>query len=247
MNKNKKNENLSNLIQTLKSQLTVRNVLIIILFLILFVLALGLAWKRFREVNVTSEPTITIQKPTFLTQADLQPILDRLTALEAKVTQQQQPIQPPLKLVALALLKGVLEGYIPLDSVKAYLQRNPDPWAQNYFNSLAPLKAGTTYEQLESLLTFPPQPAPPSMWQYLKDKIKSIIYVRKLDKKGNEPGPLDDVYQAVTSQNVQKALESYEKLAPDQKTQLANWLSLAQDRLALENLVKRLLQELSES
>ncbi|MBS0272375.1 MAG: hypothetical protein JSR85_06980 [Proteobacteria bacterium] len=173
-------------------------------------------------------------------------LADRLTALESKVNQQLL-VQTPQKLITVELFRSTLEGWIPLDNLKTFLQKNPEPWAQGLLAALTPVKECKTYPQLKALLIIPPSQSL-STWDKIKRKIKSLIRIRKLDDQGNyQYGHIEDVQNALKENNIQQALDLFEKLLPEEKGSLSSWKEMAQNRLALEMLMKKFLIELSES
>lgn len=233
-----------------------RNKLFIFVTLfILLILAFFIIWKRYTERDL-SHPTNLLQSvpsqqeveliegPLLSSQAELKLFSERLAALEMKLNQQQQILATPPKLIALELLRAILEGWIPVETLKTFLQKNPEPWSQELLTTLGPIQQSMTYPQLKALLDQSPTQTL-STWERIKKKIKSIIRIRKLNKKGEyERGDVEDIKKALKAYDLQKALKSYEKLSPEEKAQLSSWKALAQDRLALELMIKKIILEL---
>jgi hypothetical protein len=212
----------------------------VILFTLLL-LSLFIIWKRYMEREL-SQPIPLIQAAP-LTGSKL--LSDRPTALENRINQQQQILLTFPKLVAIELLRAVLKGWIPLKAFKTFLQKNPDPWAQDLLTTLALVKESKTYPQLEALLVLPPS-QPLSTWKRIKRKIKSLVQIRKLDEKSDHQlGQIEGIQKALHDHDIQKSLESFEELSPQEKAQLSSWKDLAQDRFKLEKMLKKLILELA--
>lgn len=260
MDKNKNNRGLF-FLNFAKTPYHSNYIFYVIIVLVLLILAIALIWKQnfsnqkpSRPVNLTTSsipPPVTQQDALTTaamqlsdTQQDLKKIHKRLKVLEKKI--EYSAVKLPHELMTLELLKGTLEGYISLEGLKTSLKQNTHPWAQNLFSSLIPIKECKTYEQLASLLIIASPPVSSFSWQALKQKIQSIISIQKIDTKENETDPLNEIGYAIKSHDIQKALTSFEKLSSDQKTQLSQWKKLAEDRLALELHMKKLLIELSK-
>jgi len=256
MKKNKKTNNVS-WFQWAQSSDFLRGIVIFVSLLILLILSVFIIWKRYTE-RVEGQPIMLLQTappqpvvqpiepPPLSPREELKLLSDRLTALENRMNQQQQILLTPPKLVAIELLRAVLKGWVPLETLKTYLQKNPDPWAQGLSGTLVPINESKTYPQLEALLTLSPVELP-SMWERIKRKIKSLVHIRKLDEKGDyQGGQIEDVQKALHDHDVQKALENFEKLPSEEKAQLSTWKGVAQDRLTLEIMMKKLILELTE-
>ncbi len=238
----KKKKDIGNLIKKNRESPNFFKYLILaITFLIIFILFIILIWEKYSENYGNSG--LKTAKPVLVTQESLKLINEKLKALETK---QQQPLRIPHQLIALELLKGALEGYISLDTLKSFLEKHSDPWTQDFFETLAPIKASSTYNQLESLFVIASPRTSTTPWKSIQEKIKSFISVRKLDKNEGKTDPLDDIHEAIRIHDIQKALVSFENLSSEQKAQLSKWKTLAQDRLSLEMLLKSLLLELSK-
>ena len=223
--------------------------------IILLILAFFIIWKRYTERDLShpinllqtmpsQQEVELIEGPLLSSQAELKLFSERLAALESKMNQQQQILTTPPKLVAVELLRAILEGWISVESLKTFLQKNPEPWSQGLLTTLGPIKQSMTYPQLKVLLDLSPNQSL-STWERIKKKIKSIIRIRKLNKKGEyEQGDVEDIKKALKAHDLQKALKSYEKLSPEEKAQLSYWKALAQDRIALELMIKKIILEL---
>ncbi|OJW51098.1 MAG: hypothetical protein BGO67_12270 [Alphaproteobacteria bacterium 41-28] len=256
MKKNKKTNNVS-WFQWTQSSEFLKGIFIFVSLLILLILSVFIIWKRYTErvegqpipLLQTSPPqqvVQTIEPPPLSPREELKLFSDRLAALENRMNQQQQIMLTPPKLVAIELLRAVLKGWLPLETLKTYLQKNAHPWAQGLSSTLVPINESKTYPQLEALLTLSPVQLP-SMWERIKRKIKSLVHIRKLDEKGDyQEGQIEDAQKALQAHDIQKALESFEKLPPQEKAQLSAWKDAAQDRLTLEVMMKKLILELTE-
>lgn len=196
----------------------------------------------------SSPPTPTpvpVPAPPSL-EGTVQTLSDRLAALEERLNQHHLSLQMSYKLAALELLKGVLEGLIPLDPLKTFLQKIPDPWAAPLLATLAPLGDIKDYAHLEALLVLPESLESPSLWQRIKRKLKSLVSIRRLDEKGEHTlGTLEDVQKALQGHNLQKALECFEKLPAEDQAAFSSWKKIAQDRFFLETMQKTLLLEMA--
>jgi len=233
-----------------------KNLFVFIAFFIFFTISIVLIWKRQLEKQTQQVLQAVIEQQTApkapspappSPQQDVQSLTDRLTTLEARLTQQQPSLQIPPKLIALELIKGVLEGLIPLDPLKTFLQKTPESWAAPLLSSLASLGDIKDYANLEASLVLPPPPLDQlSLWQRIKRKMKSLVRIQRLDEKGNyKLGKLEDIQQALQSHNLQKALECFEKLPAEDQATLSAWKKMVQDRLFLETTRKTLLLEIA--
>lgn len=232
-----------------------KNLSVYTIFFIIFILAGMLAWKQytgkingkplvFPSISTENEDSALAEMQTI--QNELTSISKRLFTLEAQTTHVQQSLPTPQKLAAFELLKGVLEGMIPLETLKKSLQKKSEPWAQALFITLDPIKESKTYPQLEALLVLP-QSQPSSRWQRIKNKIKSFIHLQKVDEKSEcRHGAPNDVRKAIRAHDISKALEFFEKLSSQEQAQFASWKALAEGRLLLETSAQKLLSEIAE-
>jgi hypothetical protein len=173
---------------------------------------------------------------------------DRLTNLENSFNQQQLTFRNCHQLVALEILQEILEGHLPVNTLTLYLQKQKEPWATNILNRLSPVKEGKTYDQLQVLLILPPSSQPLSRWQHIKNIIKSFVSIRRLDREGQYTvAKLSDIQTALRTHNIQRALDAFAKLSPEEQAHLSSWKQEAQDRLTLETIKQTMLLELSES
>jgi len=234
-----------------------KTLFIFIAFFLFFGLTITFIWKRYNE-RIPEKPLVLPQK--FSLKIQLQELTervstlqtrfesfsDRLTALELAIKQQQH-LKISDYLIALELVKGVLEGRIPLESLKKFLQKIPLPWAVAFLTSLAPFQEIKSYTELEALLSLPTPPlSSSSLWQRLKEKMDSIISIQKVDEKGEyRLGQIEDIRTALQDKNIQKAIDLYSSLSPEERAQLSAWAHLALGRFALESQEKRLLLELA--
>ncbi len=237
-----------------------KNLFIFLAFFIFFTISIVLIWKRQLEkktqhvlqavieqqIAPKAPPSTPAPAPPPSFQQDIQSLTNRVAALEAKLTQTQVSLQIPHKLIALELANGILEGFIPLDSLKAFLQKTPDPWAPPLLATLVSMGDIKNYMYLEASLALPPPPSHLSLWQRIKSKMKSLVHIQRLDEEGNyKLGKLEDIQRALQAHNLQKALESFEKLPPEDQAPLSSWKKMAQDRLFLETTRKTLLLEIA--
>lgn len=242
-----------------------RDFLVFLLFFILFIFCLILTWKQYKD-NLLSQPRAVIpsscvdqkvEEPTLPAAPsplsapippDLNTLNDHTILSEQKDSQQPQASGIPRRLIAFELFRGALEGLVGIEALKIFLQKTPEPWAASLLNALLPLNEIKSYSQLESLLVLPSSSQLSSIWQRLQKKIKSFIRVRKLDKKGEyNLGQLEDIKNFLRAHDIQKALESFERLSPEEQMHLSSWKKWAQDRFFLETSTKNLLLELTES
>ncbi len=236
---------------------SLKKVFIFVTLVILLVLSIFILWKRYVEKEIsqpisliqtssTLPATQLLEKPLSPPQEELKLFSDRLTALENRMNQQQEILLTPPKLVVVEVLRAILEGWIPVETLTVFLQRNSAPWAQGLLVTLNPIKESKTYSQLEALLSVSSS-QPLSLWERVKRKIKSLIRIRKLDAKGDYQGArIEDVQKALSDHDIAKAMDFFEKLSPQEKTELSSWKILAQNRLTLEIIIKKLIIELTE-
>ena len=239
---------------------------------VIFLLAVVVIWKRYsiRDHHKSSKvfsqqiaPLLgqleTLSPPVNeVVSQDIDVLLNRVKALESQTIEQQkilkdntiehqQILQIPQKLIVIEVLRSILEGLIPLETLKIYLHKISEPWTHSLLTTLAPIKSTITYPQLEELLILPP-PLPLSIWERMKATLKSLIHIRKLDEKGAyKLKSIENLQKSLEEHDIQKALKFFETLTPQEKAQLSSWKILAQERLTLESSLKNLLLELTES
>jgi len=233
-----------------------KNFLSFIVFFIFFGLSVFFALKRHSGKGGEEQKLPLPQKYSLKVEAEklretTSSLKMQLESLSKRVTNTQTNIVPPQqqnsdRLIALQLLKGVLDGLIPLEALKKFLQTSPQPWKASLLADLASVGQIKTYPQLSSLLSFPSLSPPASLWKQVKKNIKSLILIRKVDgKRGYEVGQLDDLQKAIQAHDLQKANEYFEKLPIEEKARLSAWKKLMQDRLTLETQEKALLLEMA--
>lgn len=166
----------------------------------------------------------------------------RLTDLEKTVNVLVATSQVFHQFIAFEIVKEILEGHLSLESLKLFLQRHPDSWTALIVTILPSIQGSKTYDELQRLLvlSLPPQ----TLWERIQNFLKSIVIIRKMNQEGEEH--IEAVRAALQERNVQKALEIFDKLPPEEKTQYASWQKAAQDRLALERLKQKMLLMISE-
>ncbi len=239
-----------------------KNLFIFSAFFVFFTLAFFLVWKRLSEEphqpvsqNVIAQLThVTEKSPekapketsAALPPEALQPLLDRLDALEAKVSQ-LDAFTISTHLIAVDLIQGVLHNVISVDAFKTFLKKTPEPWAAALLPTIAPLEDIKSYPELENLLVLPISSKARSVWNRFKEDVKSLVSIRKIDQKESSAfGTLEDVQKAVHSHNIQKALDCFGKLPRHEQLALSSWQQMAQDRLLLETLYKNILLEMAK-
>jgi len=237
-----------------------KNLFVFLAFFIFFTISIVLIWKRqltketrqvlqsvvAQQIAAKAPPSAPPPPPPPPPQQDIQPLINRIAVLETRLSQSQASLQIPHKLIAFELIKGILEGFIPLESLKTFLQKTPDPWASSLLVTLATIGDIKDYPQLEASLALPPPLIQLSLWQRVKRKLKSLVRIQRLDEKGNYKfGNLEDVQKALQDHNIQKAIECFEKLPVEDQAALSSWKKTAQDRLFLETTRKTLLLEIT--
>lgn len=236
-----------------------KNTFVVFMFSVVFVLSIILVWKRYLDKQAAERtlpifnsetekhPEVAIlQKEVASVTSEVASVTNRFSTLEKKVIQQEQVAIIPLKLITIELLKGVLEGLIPLEKVKEFLQKNPELWAKEFVTPLLPLGECKTYAQLEVLLASSPPLDTQTIWNRFLNTLTSLIQIRKLDKNGQyDLGQLEDIRKELRARDIQTALQFFEKLPSQEKTQIASWKQLADARLVVETSAKKLLLELA--
>ena len=230
-----------------------KNLLIALVIFIVFILIIIFMWQRSETkeqaqshaLQQISPSTATEKTPPLSNEAHS--VSDRLAALEQKMLQQEQISQLPHKLVAVDLLQGALEGMIPLEVLKRFLQKTSELWANTLLTTLIDIKESKTYPQLETLFALSPSHSP-STWQRIKNKVNSFIHIRKVDGKSEDSRThLKDIRKALRAHDIQKATELFENLSSEEKAQLSSWKEVARARLLLELSAQELLIELGNS
>lgn len=227
--------------------------------LIILGLAIVIIKKRNEESKTNPKENFITSEELRLKQKQVDPKLtddllnqvktlsNRLATLESQSKVIVQPADVSHKLIGIDLLNTVLEGSIPLESFKKFLQKNPEPWAQTILATIGSIKECKTYSQLEDVLVqLPVQTVP--MWGNVKSIIKYFFNIRRIDENGNyKMGKLEEVRNAIHAHDVTKALVIFEKLSPEIRTQYSSWKEMAIARFNLETIYKNLLNELVES
>jgi len=226
-----------------------RNILIIAILILIIILSLFTIWKRYAEKEFEHASSLHMLPSQQEEQAieEFKSLSNSLKAIQDTVIQQQHNLQIPHKLIAVELLRGVLDDLIPLETLKTFLQKNPEPWAQELLTTLGSVKENTNYAQLEALLA-PTTTKSHSLWERFKKTIKSLIHIQKRDEdSSSKPGRVKDVKKAIRSHDIAKALIVFEKLPSEEKAQLSAWKELAKGRLLLEQSTRKLLLDLAGS
>ena len=263
MKKNKKAEEPVSEKETSSSNI-VRNISLLILILVTLSVVAFFIWKEFllqRELEfvqtrVAPLPTLTQQESAILAnvtalQGQVDVLLTRVQKLEATGAQQREKAQMPHKMVAVELLRSVLDGVVPLPEFKAYLQRSPEPWAQFLLATLAPIQQSYTYAQLGRFLAPSPASSSSSFRERVLNALMSLVQVRKLtqgekDKvaRGETLLQVEDIRNSLGAADTQTLLSLFEALSDQDKAEFAAFKAATLDRLALENALKTLLEAL---
>jgi hypothetical protein len=230
-----------------------KKLFVFIAFFILFTLCLILTWKNYVDKKANQSTTFpqvfshkAIEKRASL-QNEISSFENRLHALQHNPISQEPATQTLHKVIAFELFKAVLEGWISIETLKTFLQKNPEPWATTLLTPLLSIKEIKSYPQLEALLGLPSFPQPLSMGSRVKRILTSFIHIRKLDENSQDKqGNIEDIQQSLRAHDIQKALELFEKLPLQEQTPLSSWKTGAQDRSLLEMSLKKLLLELME-
>lgn len=228
-----------------------KNISIYLLLVFIFILSIFILFYRYKEKKENRSPVIIVNSEAAPVPAPLKNEVDlqndRLTKLENMLSQQQFTLQPPQQLIAFELLHQVLKGRLSLKSLILYLQKNAEPWTIDILNTLSPLQESKTYDELQASLILPP-PSSSSLWQHVKNVINLFVSIRELDAEGRyKLGRLEDIRVALQAHDIQKALDGFGKLLPEEQAQLSSWKQEAQNRLILENLKQKMLVGLAES
>ena len=211
--------------------------------------------KKSPVPEIVPEQAPTEQTPSVINpKADLLPTEitlqnDRMTQLESKLNQVDRLSQTSNQLIAFQLLQEILDGRLTIDDLHRFLHfyylNTSQPWAMNILNTISWIKSCKTYTELETMLA-PPTRAH-TQWQSVKSILKSFVRMRKLDEEGHyEVGNREDIKIALRAHNILKALEEFKKLSPDEQAKLSDWKQVAEERLHLESIKKKLLSDLSE-
>jgi len=167
----------------------------------------------------------------------------RLSEIEAKLNKLHSIPQVSHQLLAMEILREVLEGHVPLSTFVLYLEKMPEPWGVSILNSISAIPECKTYDQLRDSLILSQKPL--SRWQRVKSYVKSFVRIRKLDETGHYvEGHLDDIYKALRKHDIEQALTAFDKLSPKEQTELALWKQEAQNRLTLERIKQKILLDL---
>ena len=200
-------------------------------------------WKAEDNASATpQEMTPALAK----TIASLQNQITLLSASQLTGEPKEGPHTDP-KLVTLTLIHAVLEGRLPLKKLKIFLEINQHPWPESLRTTLQPIKDIHTYAQLEETLILPPPPTPPSFFKHMKQKIETLIHIKKQDQMAETPlGKIDQMKHFLAQGALQKALDVFATLPPDDMKFLAAWQKRAQDRLYLEKFEDSIILSLAE-
>jgi len=142
------------------------------------------------------------------------------------------------KLVAFALLNGIMEELFPSKALVIFLQKSPEPWAKNLLTRLTPIIHDTgSYPRLEEFLV---------VFNSLESD-KNSIHIRKIKQSGEyENVEIEDIQKALRNHDLQKALNYYENLPPAKKELLKDWNDYAKRLQILDTEMKRLYLEITE-
>lgn len=226
---------------------SVKNLFVSLAFLCFFSLALFLVWKRLlHSVESSISPELMAQfsqqnQPT----PPAQPQVPPPSPPQATPLPYSADVLP---LLALELARGVADTHIPLSLFKEFLSKVQAPWASSLFTTLAPLQTIESYATLEASLSIPqPQPSssPLSLWQRIKNKLKTFISLHRIENdKESALETLEPLQAALYFHDIGKALAAFETLSPEQKQALAAWKTMAENRLLFETAYKTLLATL---
>jgi hypothetical protein len=235
-----------------------KNIFIYIILIIIFIIAVFLLLNRYVNKSISPHnfvpPSSDLALPRLpatelvsphATPAPIENQNDRLISLENNVKTLASSLQISHQLIAFEILKEVLKGHIPLETLTIYLQKHPEPWTAETLTMLAPIKESKTYDQLHMLLNQSALSPSLSVWKRIKNSITSFVTIRKLDQGGQ--GSIKGIEIALHAQNIQQALEAFDKLPPEEQAKLVSWKQEAQNRLSLETLKQKMLIALSEN
>lgn len=215
--------------------------LFVILFLSIFIL-----WKKNSENKILTFPELTVE--TFeLNKETIPGSVEETAAITEnmkKTTEiaQKDTLGPSQKLITIQLLEGVLDGWIALSIFKTYLQRHPNEDTPKLLLELSTISNCSTYAELQSSL-----PSAPVKSKSLWERIKSLIRIRKIDKKkALETNFPKKIERAIYEKNIPEVLNSFEKLPEDEKKYFSPWVKKVQERFKIEVLYKNLLMKLAQ-
>ncbi|EKE10013.1 MAG: hypothetical protein ACD_16C00089G0008 [uncultured bacterium] len=220
-----------------KNLQSLKNIFLYFFLAILIFLAILVLWKQYKEKQTKPQAPAVVEQT-------LQP--SSTPATPTKELVQPKILDLSQQLITIQLFEGILEGWIPLNVLKTYLQKNTNPESQTLLLTLAPLMECPTYEELFRALTSDLFTSK-SLWERIKSKAKSLINIKKIEG-GSASGTtnIKDVEAALGEKNLQKALTLFENLPNEDKESLAAWKQKVQERLKIETLFKGLLLKLSQ-
>lgn len=215
------------------------------LFIILF-LSIVILWKKYSENETFRFPKVEVE--TFESRKQTTPESIKETAATTgnmkKSTEivQKDTLGPSQTLVTIQLLEGVLDGWIALPTFKTYLQKHPNEDTPKLLFELSTISNCSTYAELQSSL-----PSIPIKSKSLWERLKSIIRIRKIDKKkALETNFPKKIERAMFEKDIPEVLNSFEKLPEDEKKYFSSWVKKVQERFKIEGLYKNLLMKLAQ-
>lgn len=221
-----------------------KKLFILLLFVVFFGVCFYLIWERHFQYVKSSAPQDVLTK--YEASSSLPPSASKPAASCEETT---ALLQLSNQLIALELIKGVLNQTLSLDDLKGFIHHHhAKPWISALSHMVTPLEEIQSYPALENGLVLPTPPAPKdqSFWHSLTEKVRSFISIRKLSKKEDpSSAALQEIKQALKTHNISGALHLFEKLPPTEKAALSEWEKKARDRLLLEKAQKMLLLQMA--
>lgn len=226
--------------------LTAKNLFVLVSFIFFFGLSFFLIWERhFRYVKVSVAQDVIEKYKASTSSPSSHPVKQPVHS-----PQDNNPLlQVSNQLIALELIKGVLNNTLTIEDLKKFTQvHNTAPWIQPLAQTISSLEDIQSYAALETSLVLPPSSPPKakSFYQQVLGKIRSLVSVRKVnDKDSNSLESLQNIQHMLQTHNLSGALSLFEKLSPEEKASLSSWEKKARDRLLLEQAQKTLLLQIA--
>lgn len=232
MTKNKKTNDLTLWRQWRQSPRFFKNLFVAVFFLILLVISLLLVWKIYINKGKV-EQQVTLSPPVSSTQVAQTPAIESVPSLQPPLESSSLPIQR-------SLLRDVVEGETSFKTFKILLQNTPETWAQTLLTQLAPIIDDIkNYPQLEELLELSIPPERPSFVERIKAMFRSPSPMsRTKEKREYKAGWMGIVQNSLRDRDIQSALYYFQKLSPQEKSQLTSWNEYAQRLLRFETIMK---------
>ena len=179
-------------------------------------------------------------------QQQVEDLKKRLKTIEHLNVQLDSCLNVTPKLIEISLLKGVLDGILPIRFLEEYVKNNFHACSRNLLNHIDTIPDIKTYTQLTEGLSVPSS-TPSSLWGKIKLLFSSLFVVRKIDEDGHYViSSREDICKALQNHDLERALEVFDKLPPKENEALFPLKKQIQQRLIFEKALKNCLKDFAK-